>query len=58
MVSILAVGLNFGVQIAWIVISWCTLVLFQYIKRRQAVRAHETENVGTAYESSSDKPGP
>jgi len=51
-------GLNFAVQIAWTVVSWCTLVLLQYIKRRQAVRAHETENVSTAPESSSDKPGP
>ncbi|KAH9002099.1 hypothetical protein EDB86DRAFT_3063599 [Lactarius hatsudake] len=33
-------GLNFGVQIAWVIISWCTLTLFQYIKRRESIRAH------------------
>lgn len=34
------IALNFGVQIAWIVVSWCTLIGFQYFKRRQAIRAH------------------
>ncbi|KAI9463645.1 hypothetical protein BJY52DRAFT_1252871 [Lactarius psammicola] len=33
-------GLNFGVQVAWIVVSWCTLVMFQYIRRRQSIRTH------------------
>lgn len=33
-------GLNFGVQVAWVIISWCTLTLFQYIKRRESIRAH------------------
>jgi hypothetical protein len=53
-----AVGLNFGVQLAWTFISWCTLILFEYIKRHQAIRAHEVEIAGTALESSSDKPDP
>ncbi|KAH9978766.1 hypothetical protein BGW80DRAFT_1164876 [Lactifluus volemus] len=35
------IGLNFGILIAWIVVSWCMLILFQYIKRRQSIRAHE-----------------
>ncbi|KAI0268702.1 hypothetical protein BC834DRAFT_821175 [Gloeopeniophorella convolvens] len=35
------IGLNFGVQFAWIVISCCTLTLFQFIKRRQSIREHE-----------------
>ncbi|KAI0298606.1 hypothetical protein BC826DRAFT_998341 [Russula brevipes] len=47
-------GLNFGVQIAWIAISWCTLIVFQYIKRRQAIRAHEAENVAGASASLSE----
>jgi hypothetical protein len=34
------VGLNFGVEIAWILVSFCTMTGFQYIKRRQAIRAH------------------
>jgi len=51
-------GLNFGVQLAWTFISWCTLILFEYIKRHQAIRAHEAEIAGTALESSSDKPDP
>jgi hypothetical protein len=34
------VALNFGVQIAWIFVSWCTMTGFQYFKRRQAIRAH------------------
>jgi hypothetical protein len=29
-------------------ISWCTLIVFQYIKRRQAIRALEAENVAGA----------
>jgi len=36
-------GLNFGVLIAWTFVSWCTLTLFQYIKRRQAIRVYEAE---------------
>ena len=36
-----AVGLNFGVQIAWIFVSFCTMTGFQYIKRRQSIRAHK-----------------
>lgn len=34
------VALNFGVQIGWIFVSWCTMTGFQYFKRRQAIRAH------------------
>lgn len=34
------IALNFGVQIAWIFVSWCTMTGFQYFKRRQAIRAH------------------
>jgi len=51
-------GLNFGVQIAWIFVSWCTLIICQYIKRRQAIRSHGAEIVGTGPKSSSDTPGP
>jgi hypothetical protein len=51
-----AVGLNFGVQIAWIVLSWCTLVLFQLFMRRRAARAHKAAAAAT--ESFSDKQGP
>lgn len=50
-------GLNFGVQIAWIVVSWCSLVLFQYIKRRQSIRTHGAVTVAGASRSSTlDKP--
>lgn len=56
--SIYAVGLNFGVEIAWVLVSWCTLILFQYIKRRQAIHAHEAANVADAARSSLDKAGP
>jgi len=41
------IALNFGVQIAWVVVSWCTMIGFQYIKRRQAIRAHR-ETVGSS----------
>jgi hypothetical protein len=34
------IALNFGVQIGWIFVSWCTMTGFQYFKRRQAIRAH------------------
>jgi hypothetical protein len=58
-ISIYAVGLNFGVQVAWIVLSWCTLVLFQLFMRRRAVRAHNAEIAdAAAAESISDKQGP
>jgi hypothetical protein len=54
-----AVGLNFGVQIAWIVLSWCTLVLFQLFMRRRAARAHKAEiAAAAAAESFSEKQGP
>lgn len=53
-----AVGLNFGVQIAWIILSWCTLVLFQLFMRRRAARAHKAEIAAAAAESFSDKQGP
>jgi len=54
-----AVGLNFGVQIAWILLSWCTLVLFQLVMRRRAARAHKAEIASaTAAESFSEKQGP
>ncbi|KAI0305594.1 hypothetical protein B0F90DRAFT_1624843 [Multifurca ochricompacta] len=49
------IGLNFGVQIAWTFLSWCTLILFQYIKRRQSIRAYEVM-VGTTIEPKSDEP--
>jgi len=49
------IGLNFGVQIVWIVVSWCTLILFQYIKRRQSIRAHRAVTVADARESTSEK---
>jgi hypothetical protein len=39
-VSACTVALNFGVQIGWIFVSWCTMTGFQYFKRRQAIRAH------------------
>ena len=53
-----SVGLNFGVQVAWIVVSWCTLVLFQLFKRRQTARVHEAEIATAATESFSVKQGP
>ncbi|KAF8274533.1 hypothetical protein EI94DRAFT_691712 [Lactarius quietus] len=46
-VSDCTVALNFGVQIAWVVVSWCTMIGFQYIKRRQAIRARR-ETVGSS----------
>ena len=52
------VGLNFGVQVAWIIVSWCTLVLFQLIMRRRAIRAHDAAIVPAVAESLSDKQGP
>ncbi|KAI9461728.1 hypothetical protein F5148DRAFT_1214780 [Russula earlei] len=53
------VGLNFGVLIVWIFVSWCTLTLFQYVKRRQAIRAHEAATAAAdAPESSLDKRAP
>lgn len=55
-------GLNFGVQIAWIVLSWCTLVLFQLFMRRRAARAHKAEIAAAVAavtaESFSDKQNP
>ncbi|KAH9993944.1 hypothetical protein BJV77DRAFT_1066938 [Russula vinacea] len=51
-------GLNFGVQVAWILVSWCTLVLFQLFMRRRAVHAHNAEIAAAAAESLSDKQGP
>src|SRR6266478_3084040 len=45
------VGLNFGVQIAWIVLSWCTLVLFQLFMRRRAAREHKAEIAAACAES-------
>ncbi|KAI0277608.1 hypothetical protein BGY98DRAFT_1079125 [Russula aff. rugulosa BPL654] len=51
-------GLNFGVQIAWIVLSWCTLVLFQLFMRGRAARAHKAEVAAAATGSFSDKQGP
>jgi hypothetical protein len=57
-----AVGLNFGVQVAWIVLSWCTLVLFQLFMRRRSARAHKAEiaaaaAAAAAAESFSEKQG-
>lgn len=51
------VGLNFGVQVAWIVLSWCTLVLFQLFMRRRTARAHEAEIAAVAADFS-DKQSP
>ncbi|KAI9442228.1 hypothetical protein H4582DRAFT_1927199 [Lactarius indigo] len=48
-------GLNFGVQVAWIVISWFTLTLFQYIKRRQSIRTHRAVIGADANGSTSEK---
>ena len=58
MIWIDAVGLNFGVQIAWIVLSWCTLVLFQLFMRRRAAHAHKAEIAVAAAESFLEKQGP
>ncbi|KAI0256100.1 hypothetical protein BJV78DRAFT_1385015 [Lactifluus subvellereus] len=49
------IGLNFGVLIAWIFISWCTLIMLQYIKRRQSIRAHE-KAVSAASMSENENP--
>ncbi len=51
-----AVGLNFGIQVAWVVVSWCTLTLFQYIKRRQAIRTHGAMIGAGSRGPSSEKP--
>jgi hypothetical protein len=40
----IAVGLNFGVQLAWVCISCLTLPLFQWYVRRQEVAAWRKEN--------------
>ena len=40
----LTVGLNFGVQIAWIAVSCCTIIIFQYFKRRPEERRWRQEN--------------
>ncbi|KAI0065677.1 hypothetical protein BV25DRAFT_1582379 [Artomyces pyxidatus] len=34
-------GLNFGVQLAWMGVSICTITVFQYFKRYRAIREHE-----------------
>ncbi|KAH9998533.1 hypothetical protein BJV74DRAFT_767839 [Russula compacta] len=52
------IGLNFGVEIAWVFVSWCTLILFQYVKRRQAIHAHKAANVDVAARSPLEKAGP
>ncbi|KAH9083528.1 hypothetical protein EDB83DRAFT_2562524 [Lactarius deliciosus] len=48
-------GLNFGVQVAWIIISWCTLTLFQYIKRRESIRTHRAVICASDSGCASDK---
>jgi hypothetical protein len=52
------VGLNFGVQIAWIFVSWCTLIVFQLFMRRRTVRAHNAAIAAAAAETLSEKQGP
>jgi hypothetical protein len=33
--------LNFGVQIAWIAVSLAGIVLFQYLRRRSAIKQRD-----------------
>ncbi|KAI0036877.1 hypothetical protein K488DRAFT_75663 [Vararia minispora EC-137] len=35
------IGLNFGIQIAWIVVSITGIVVFQWIRRRSAIKARQ-----------------
>jgi len=41
------IGLNFGIQFAWILISCITLPIFQWIVRRQEVKAWEASQKAT-----------